>query len=408
MKKHAKKALKHDVEVLGKTVPTLAIAALFLIGGGTAATLTYFGQVTGTADVDQAVLVDGSSGETTVDIFEQDSITAGDTVVDTFTIENNMDSTYNPVYDSTLDGASTIQAEGADIDWTDGGNQVGIDTTYANYFSDAGYEFADVELSSDSEEVDVVVDSTDGDNPDTISEGIDALSGEEDTVFVVDVDSSDGFVLDKQGVSVVSDGATVGPVEVSANDVEIRGFEIVGDGSDDGQDGVQADHYTGVTVAHNYIHDVNAGVYVQDSDTAVRHNTIEDTYAGVAGTENFEGEIESNVFKSNDEAIGVGDDEFSTEDNRFEDNTASFRIYDDGDEDLYSDGQSVDADNNFFAEPFNIDYNGNEDVTDVSKSYQTADSVPSGETVTVGVVNEFDLMVNGAYDYSLTTDIITS
>jgi hypothetical protein len=40
MKEHAKKALKHDISVFGKTVPTLAIAVLFLIGGGTAATVS--------------------------------------------------------------------------------------------------------------------------------------------------------------------------------------------------------------------------------------------------------------------------------------------------------------------------------------------------------------------------------
>jgi hypothetical protein len=56
MKEHAKKALKHDVEVLGKTVPTIAVLALFLIGSGSAAVLTEFGTVTGTADVDNQAL----------------------------------------------------------------------------------------------------------------------------------------------------------------------------------------------------------------------------------------------------------------------------------------------------------------------------------------------------------------
>jgi len=59
MKEHAKNALKHDTKVLGKTVPTMIIIGLFLVGGGSAALLSSFGKVSGDADVQQAVTIDG-------------------------------------------------------------------------------------------------------------------------------------------------------------------------------------------------------------------------------------------------------------------------------------------------------------------------------------------------------------
>lgn len=55
MKERAKNALKHDVELLGKRVPVLAMAAMLVIGAGSAAVLTNFGTVTGTAQVEQAI-----------------------------------------------------------------------------------------------------------------------------------------------------------------------------------------------------------------------------------------------------------------------------------------------------------------------------------------------------------------
>ncbi|MFB6100854.1 MAG: hypothetical protein ABEK16_06320 [Candidatus Nanohalobium sp.] len=429
MKKHAKKALSHEVSVLGKTVPTLAIAALFLVGGGTAATLTYFGQVTGTANVDQAVLVNGNPGETTVDIFDgSEPITAGETVVDTFQISNNMDSAYSPAYNSELsyDG-NTLTQTGADIDWVDSSdNQVGIDTTFANYFRDAGHNFSAVSATRTG--ADVVVDPTDDgstDTPDTISAGIEEVTedtddGDREIVFVAQRDSGSysGFTLDKAGVSVVSNGAKVkGNIEIAADNFRLSGFEVVDAENSANNDiirvqtnSVDSGEISNLLINGKGTSDTGTGIYLNHANAAsnlvIKHNTIKNAWAGIGGTESFEGSINYNVFKSNDEAIGVGDDEFSTEGNRFENNVASFRVYDTGK--YSSSSPSVDASGNFFHEPFNIEYKGDMGESDVSASYQTVDSVPAGETVTVGVVNEFDLMINGAYDYTLTTDITTN
>ncbi len=441
MKNKLKNTLEHEVELLGRSISVLAIAGLLVAGGASAALLSSFGTVDGTAEVDQAVVVN-DEGQTQLGVFGADydgstTVTAGATTVDTFEITNNLDSEYSPEYDSTLtvtdaeedSEEASIEETGNNVDWQDSSEQVGIDTTYTNYFSDAGHDFDDVETSEEdatgTDDDALVVGDTgeDGVNYNDIDSAIGAAD-EDDTVFVQSGEGPyDGFTADVEGLTVASDGAKVelnddGQVDIAAEGVTVEGFEISpSDDSAAGNNLVDVQTNSDFTVRHNDIHGLEVdnededgpsgtGVYLgTDSGGTVAHNTIEDNHAGIGGTENFEGSINYNVFKSNDdEAIGVGDNEFSTEGNRFEDNGASFKIYDTN---LYSDEQTVDANNNFFAEPFNIDYNGNEGVT-VSASYQAVDSVPKGETVTVGVVNDFDLMINGAYDYSLTTDITTS
>jgi hypothetical protein len=123
MKKHAKKVLKHDVEVLGKTVPTLAIAALFLIGGGTAATLTVFGTTSGTATIDQAITVNGNSAEDESITSNYDlASTAGESSVYTANITNNLDAEQT-VGISTNTVTPTVDSDVAEEN-TDSGDSV--------------------------------------------------------------------------------------------------------------------------------------------------------------------------------------------------------------------------------------------------------------------------------------------
>ena len=93
MKEHAKKALKHDISVAGKTIPTMIIIGLFLVGGGSAALLTSFGTVSGDASVDQAITIGEETfaedqAEATFS-FDDETTVAGETFVDTETINNN-------------------------------------------------------------------------------------------------------------------------------------------------------------------------------------------------------------------------------------------------------------------------------------------------------------------------------
>lgn len=91
MKEHAKKAIKHDFELLGKTVPTLAVIALFLVGGGSAALLTSFGTVSGTADVQQAVSISGAGDDNSVSTSYDQQFVAGQTFMESHTVTNNND-----------------------------------------------------------------------------------------------------------------------------------------------------------------------------------------------------------------------------------------------------------------------------------------------------------------------------
>lgn len=89
MKEHAKKALKHDTKVLGKTVPTMLIIGLFLVGGGSAAILNSFGTISGDATVTQAITFDDGD-ELTYSFEDQDTV-AGETTTEVRGISNNAD-----------------------------------------------------------------------------------------------------------------------------------------------------------------------------------------------------------------------------------------------------------------------------------------------------------------------------
>jgi len=58
MKEKTKKALTHDIELIGKRVPVLAVAVLFLIAAGSAAVLNNFGQHQGEIKVDEALVAE--------------------------------------------------------------------------------------------------------------------------------------------------------------------------------------------------------------------------------------------------------------------------------------------------------------------------------------------------------------
>lgn len=85
-----KKALKHDIEIAGKTIPTLALATLLLIGGGSAAVLQYTGQVTGTSQVDAALTMDNGV-ETQAEASYDDVVGGGEVTTEAHTLSNNAD-----------------------------------------------------------------------------------------------------------------------------------------------------------------------------------------------------------------------------------------------------------------------------------------------------------------------------
>ena len=60
------KLLKGQIRFFGKTIPVFTITLLMLIGVGSAALLTYYGQITGSATVQQSILIDGQDYTATI------------------------------------------------------------------------------------------------------------------------------------------------------------------------------------------------------------------------------------------------------------------------------------------------------------------------------------------------------
>jgi hypothetical protein len=300
MKEHAKKALKHDISVAGKTIPTMIIVALFLVGGGSAAILSSFGTVSGEADVEQAVVVGDSSGNNQLGFFgasseETADVTAGTVTVDTFTIENNMNDSYSPTftsYDATNTDGSSVSSS-TQFEWAGGG----IRTSFVEYYPEAGADIPDYEGPSDSE-CDVRVGDSDSADNSSISDGISyAESGDtvcvEPATYDVATDDARDILVDKNELKLVSLGETRNratilddddrTIDVTGNNVVIKGFKFEGS-------------------------DIQEIVYVQADGFEMRHNLVaDDTEASMVlnlrpDTAYLDGstEINSAVVRNND------------------------------------------------------------------------------------------------------------
>jgi hypothetical protein len=110
MKEHAKKALKHDTKVLGKTVPTMLIIGLFLVGGGSAAILSTFGTVSGTADVSQAVIVNGNpAGNGDITSSFSTDVAAGMTHVEEASLNNTANTSIPVSFSTTIEDSPSVE-----------------------------------------------------------------------------------------------------------------------------------------------------------------------------------------------------------------------------------------------------------------------------------------------------------
>lgn len=115
MKRQVKKGIQFNFNLKGKTIPILTIVALFLVGTGSAALLTSFGTVQGTAEVIQAVTVDNSnSGNSSTYTFN--GAVGGDLILSgEHTIQNNQDRTVHTGISSTIEGTSQDSFKEANV-----------------------------------------------------------------------------------------------------------------------------------------------------------------------------------------------------------------------------------------------------------------------------------------------------
>lgn len=315
MKEHAKKAIAHRIEVFGKTVPTLAIAALFLVGGSSAAVLQFYGALDGTATVSQAVTLDGNScnpdNQACTESFQFSPVDAGETVIETHTLANNAGSAETVEFQTQCwksgnsdDGTRT----GNNLVWSDynGPQCDGIHTRYVEYYDDAGHDFSGYSSPSESD-ADRVVDDDGGEDHSTIQGAVDAASTGE-TILVkdgtygagqvgVDVTKPVTLVAENQHGATIE--ATRETVRVKAADVSIRGFVITTtDSADDtyGEYGVHVEkdsdrfelRQSRVEDIHDEFRSTGVGVDLKTADSStvlddavIRNNLIRDISSDV-------------------------------------------------------------------------------------------------------------------------------
>lgn len=291
IKQSIKTAATHELSVLGKTVPTLAVAALLLVGGGSAAVLSNFGTITGTADINQAVELDE---EDTGFSFDSNQV-AGETVVETRTLESNANVPTEIGFETscTKGNGDEEEIDGPTADFNNGCK--GIDTNYVEYYDDAGHNFNDY-TSPSAGDADAVVDAS-GETGEytTIQEAIDAAGTDSIDTILVKAGSYDGTVTVDQQVNIVAEnsptsdnpstvsGASNG-FDIEASEVTVKGFEVMASVGDDGSPNARGIDVlaSGATVENNYVHNVT------DEERPIGiHLFVKDEENGAVVTNNY-------------------------------------------------------------------------------------------------------------------------
>jgi len=366
----------------------LSVFAVLIAGTliASAGLLTYYGTIETKANVEQSVVLwDGSDWVNYNTPIEKDfDVTGGSCECFAHSILNRAE------VEAPIDITESINAYGK------GPEGVGVEYI-VGYWNVAGHTFP----SLDNYDCDLVVPTDYSD----IQYVFNNNAAEEGDVICVQSGTYNGFTVDVDGVTVVSDGATIeGQIKINANDVTIEGFEVI-DAYDNAIWLMQG--ITGATIRNNYIHDTedkinyedsSTGIYLESgamTDTVIEYNTIEYNFAGIGGTEDFVGEINYNVIKNNDEGIGVGFNGFSTYRNIFENNVADFRVYVDN-------LNPIDGKDNYYGcDGPVIDY---KDTTGswVNAKHETLDSsftLQPGEQIDFVIQYCFDInIMPGAYD----------
>lgn len=119
--------LKKKIEILGAEVPLLLVIGALVAVPASAALLSYYGTISGTATVDQSVLVDGKD-TTEMPItatYDSSTYTAGDTVVEgPHSLTNNAD------VPATVEFVTTCENSTGSSGYGDGEGCEGITTSY--------------------------------------------------------------------------------------------------------------------------------------------------------------------------------------------------------------------------------------------------------------------------------------
>ena len=270
MKQKAEKAFKHKVELFGKTVPTMILIGLLLAGTGSAALLTSFGTVSGTADVSQAVLVNGEPKDDVAEIDGFDSFAAG---------------TYR-LADLNSESGSALQVESnASV-----ATSVTVDTQYEGSQTEEGIVAENIVYNQPSESnFDVVVSDESG-----LEEAI--KNSESSRILVepgaytlttesLQTGASTTVLASAEGPEATTIELDTATIEAGGDDeLTVKGFMFNGTDSSNDPDGAIA-HTEGSDSA-----DVEGSLTVEDNifDTSVAYRNVEsDETATVTVEDNF-------------------------------------------------------------------------------------------------------------------------
>jgi hypothetical protein len=269
----------------------MLIIGLFLVGGGSAALLSTFGTVTGEADVDQAVELQSTSPFS----FNGDQ-TAGETIIETRTIESNANVTTQIGLETTCSNSSSNSNTdtGDYVDWGSDSGCTGIDTKYVEYFDSAGHDHSSYSPSVSQSNADYKVGS--GQTHESIGSAVAAASSG-DTIFVKDgtygqvqdgtIDEQRGLLVNKSLTLVSENGPSSTIIEghteavyITADDVTVEGFTVTTKDSDQssgnyGETGIRVeDKADGLVIKHNVIEDLKdehtvsaIGIDMSDANT---------------------------------------------------------------------------------------------------------------------------------------------
>lgn len=202
----------------------IALVIMMLLGGAaTAAVLDYYGEITGTADVEQAILLDSQTQADGPISYDFNTNPAGKTYIEQHNLTSTADVEATVNFETRGNGVgqgwqgpTTLM----DIDW--GGGMKGVDTRYVEVFDDAGASFDDYSSPTSGTTV-----STFAELDDNVTDGTDETIIVAPGTYTGDLTVTDGDTIVAQNSPVSSSNATIeGEITVKASGATVKGLRI--------------------------------------------------------------------------------------------------------------------------------------------------------------------------------------